>query len=209
MRLAVFGGTDRTGRWLVGRALAIGHDVVALASSPGQMGLLHEHLHIVAGDPLDPAAVAETVAGADAVISLLQPAARPAPLAVSRATAQIIEAMQKLGVHRLLVVTDRDVRDAEDQPTWAQRFSAWLKSLIASDLQADNWTTAAQVRASDLDWTLVRVPRLVDEMARRPAQAGYLGPKSGRTLERSALAAFLLQQIDRPEYVRQAPLLTH
>jgi hypothetical protein len=64
------------------------------------------------------------------------------------------------------------------------------------------------VRASDLDWTLVRVPRLVNEMAGRPAKAGYLGPGSGRTLERSTLATFLLQQLDRSEYVRQAPLLT-
>ncbi len=54
----------------------------------------------------------------------------------------------------------------------------------------------------------MRVPRLVNEMAGRPAKAGYLGPGSGRTLERSTLATFLLQQLDRSEYVRQAPLLT-
>jgi putative NADH-flavin reductase len=132
----------KTGRWLVGRALAIGHDVVALAASPGQMGLLHEHLHIVIGDPLDPAAVGATLAGADAVISLLQPEPKPAPLAVSRATAHIIESMQAHGVRRLIVVTDRTVRDPEDHPTWNQRLGAWLESLIAADLQADNWAHA-------------------------------------------------------------------
>ena len=84
-----------------------------------------------------------------------------------------------------------------------------LKRLVAADLLADAWATAAQVQASALDWTLVRVPRLVDEFNTSPARAGMRGPKTGHTLERSALAEFLVQQLDRDDYLRQAPLLTH
>ena len=209
MRLAVFGGTDKTGRWLLGKALASGLEVVVLAPAPGRVGLFHEHLEIVAGNALNAAVVDRVVAGADAVISLLHPAARPAPLAVSQSTANIIAAMETHGVRRLLAIIDSDVTDPQDQLTWRDRLAIGAKRLVASDLLADAWATAAQVQASDLDWTLVRVPRLIDDLNQNPARAGMRDKRSGRTLERSALAEFLLRQLDRDDYLHQAPLLTH
>jgi hypothetical protein len=149
------------------------------------------------------------VAGADVVISLLQPAAKPAPLAVSRATAHIITAMQAHNVRRLLVVIDGDVTDPQDQLSWRDRLNMRVKRLVASDLLADAWATAAQVQASDLDWTLVRVPRLVDDLDHGELHAGRRDHGSGHTLQRAALARFLLTQLDRDDYLRQAPLLAN
>jgi uncharacterized protein YbjT (DUF2867 family) len=68
----VLGATGRTGRRVVEYALAEGRAVRALARDPAALeALAHPRLAVVAGDARDPAAVAEVVAGAAAVVSAL------------------------------------------------------------------------------------------------------------------------------------------
>ncbi|WP_207955774.1 NAD(P)-dependent oxidoreductase [Rubrobacter marinus] len=71
MKVAIFGGTGRTGRHLIEGALRDGHEVTALVRDPGKLATGHERLRVVEGDVLIPSRVEETVAGADAVLSAL------------------------------------------------------------------------------------------------------------------------------------------
>lgn len=71
MRIAVFGATGRTGVPLVEQALERGHEVVAFARSPGKLGVDNPDLTVVEGDAYSGEGVAEAVAGADAVVSVL------------------------------------------------------------------------------------------------------------------------------------------
>ncbi|MFG2577000.1 NAD(P)-dependent oxidoreductase [Streptomyces sp. NPDC048481] len=70
MKIAVLGSTGRTGRLLVARSLARGHDVVALARRPEQVG---PHpagsLRVARADVGDPGSVRAAVEGADVVLS--------------------------------------------------------------------------------------------------------------------------------------------
>ena len=54
MKLAVFGGTGRTGRLLVEQALAAGHQVTVLVRTPSKLQIGDERLRTVQGDALDP-----------------------------------------------------------------------------------------------------------------------------------------------------------
>ncbi|WP_430644777.1 NAD(P)-dependent oxidoreductase [Agromyces sp. GXS1127] len=67
--IALFGGTGKTGRRVLERALAAGYDVRALVRDPDKLGdpAGHPALTVMVGDVLDPVAVDETVAGADVV----------------------------------------------------------------------------------------------------------------------------------------------
>src|SRR5918912_3468364 len=71
MRLAIFGPTGGTGRRLVERAIAEGHDVTAFVRNPSRMTARHQRLRVVVGDAFEAGKVREAVAGNEAVISVL------------------------------------------------------------------------------------------------------------------------------------------
>ena len=208
MRLAVFGGTGKTGRLLLEQALAAGYDVTVLVRTLSKLALRHERLHVVQGDALDPNRVAQVVSGADAVISLLGPTKDGPPLSVSRSTANIISAAEACGVRRLLVTAGAGVGDPVDRPGPVDRLIGVLLKKAAKTAYEDMTAAAIAVRRSSLDWTLVRIPRLTDGPRRGQLKTGYLGKGAGMALSRADLAAFLLQQANDVTFVRQAPVLS-
>lgn len=73
MRIAVFGATGRTGIPLCEQAMERGHAVVAHTRSPEKLpfDVANEPVTVVTGDAYTGDGVAEAVAGADAVVSVL------------------------------------------------------------------------------------------------------------------------------------------
>src|SRR5207302_983422 len=105
MRLAIFGATGGTGRCLVDQALGQGHKVAAFVRNPSALTNRHEKLSIVQGDVLDPAKVAVGVSDAEAVLCALGAQNGPGTTLLSDATRNIIAAMKRYGVRRLICQT--------------------------------------------------------------------------------------------------------
>jgi hypothetical protein len=73
----------------------------------------------------------------------------------------------------------------------------------------EDMTAAARgVRASDLEWTLVRIPRLTDAAGTGHPKPAYLGKGAGMRLSRSDLADFMLRETTEATYLRQAPVIS-
>jgi putative NADH-flavin reductase len=160
MRLAVFGATGKTGQALVEQALAGGHAVTALVRDPAKLAA-RDRLTLVQGDVADAAAVAKTVAGTDAAISLLGNFNRKPNTEMSDATRTLCAAMTANGPKRLVVVTTIGVGDS-----YRQLRSFVFKMIIrfvAKEIWADRERQEAVVQASGLDWTIVRPGGLRDE----------------------------------------------
>ncbi len=96
MQLAILGSSGRIGSHVLTWALESGHDVRALARSP-QSVLSATGLTVVRGDATDGQAVADTVAGADAVMSALGPRGAKTPGLLASAARNIVIAMDKAG----------------------------------------------------------------------------------------------------------------
>ncbi|RPE77205.1 NAD(P)-dependent oxidoreductase [Vulcaniibacterium tengchongense] len=105
MHVALIGATGFIGSAVLEEALARGHRVTAIARSAGRLAA-RPGLRTSAADATDPAAVAEAVRGADAVISAFTGDRRGPDLAgeVARGNAAILEGAKRAGVSRLLVV---------------------------------------------------------------------------------------------------------
>jgi len=118
MKLTIFGATGATGRQLVEQALAAGNQVVAYARNPSKISTSHEHLVIVQGELTDTAAIEFAVCGADAVISVLGPRpgedSQSSPL--TRGTVNILAAMQKPNMRRLIITSTPSASDPNDLP---------------------------------------------------------------------------------------------
>ena len=209
MKIAVLGATGGTGLQVVEQALARGHAVVAFARSPQKLGIEHDKLTVVQGDILDGEKVAEAVAGTQAVVSALGPGSNKAQFVVSRGMEHILTAMQQHGVKRLVASAGAGVGDPDDKPGLMNKFINLLLKTISRNVYEDMLRVVELIRASDVDWTIVRAPRLVDEPLPGEVKAAWVGKGMGMQLYRGDFAAFMLDQLEDDSYVRQAPALSN
>jgi putative NADH-flavin reductase len=160
MRVTVFGATGGTGRSLIRQALDAGDKVTALAREPRALDEFGDRISVVGGDVLDLGAVAGAVAGSEVVVSALGIGMhRHATTVYSRGTGNIIAAMRDAGAARLLVVSTSSL---EPPRRVTERAVAAVLHRVLAKPYADMALMEDAVRASGLDWTLVRAARLTD-----------------------------------------------
>jgi putative NADH-flavin reductase len=210
MKLAIFGATGKTGQHLVQQALDTGHEVVAFVRTPSKLNIQNrEHLSFVQGDIQDAAEVEAAIQGADAVLSVLGPTSNKPELAVTNGTQNILAAMQKHAVRRLLVSTGAGVRDPLDKPKLIDHVFSLLLRLLSHNTVEDMTQVVRLVRASDRDWTIIRVPRLTDALPTGKIRIGYLGSDVSTQLSHADMADFMLKQVNDQTYLHQAPVISN
>jgi putative NADH-flavin reductase len=209
MKLAIFGGTGRTGRHLVRLALKAGHEVRALARDPRRMDVQHPRLTVVQGDVANPACVEDAIAGTDAVISVLGPADNKPVYKVSQGMQHILNAMDRHSVRRLVMSAGAGVSDPNDAPNLLHRLFGALLKRLARYVHEDMQRAVEIVRGSGVEWTIVRAPRLTDDPGTENVTVAWVGRGMGMRLSREDLAGFMLQQVSDTTYVHQAPAISN
>ncbi len=209
-RITVFGATGGTGKQLVEQALASGNEVVAYVRNPSKLGIVHEHLSIVQGELSDVALIERAVSGADAVISVLGPRGGSKNKPLTEGMQNIIAAMKKQGVRRLIITSTLSAKDPNDMPEFKARVLVGLVKLTMNATYEEIVSVAEAVRASDLDWTIVRLTMLNNKPKSGKVRAGYLGRgEVGTGISRADIADFMLNQIEDVKYMRQAPAISN
>jgi putative NADH-flavin reductase len=205
-------GDVLAGRPAAGAPMAAG--LVAggpVVGGPAASGAGAGRLTVTAGDALDPGAVAEVVAGADAVLTALGPRGprntRNAGLLAASA-ASLVAGMDRAGVRRLVSVSAAGAFIAGDPDTgWL--IKAVLPRVFAAPF-ADTRAMEAVIRASDLDWTLVRPARLVNHPAtgHYRVRADY-PPPGGRKIARADVAQFMVLALTEGAWRQAAPAVAY
>ena len=204
MRILIVGGSGPTGRQLVHQALARGYRVTALVRRPESFKLTHEHLTVVRGDVLDPAAVDAAVAGQEAVLSTLGHKRWMIPTRIlSAGTANVLAAMKTRGVRRFVCVTSLGVGDS-----WWRMGLYYTLFVLPVILQFYFWDKLRQerlVRASGLDWTIVRPGALTNGRARGTWRSGQRigNPLWTVRIARADVARFLLHELADRRHLRE------
>lgn len=209
MKLTIFGATGRTGHYLLEQAVAAGHDVTVLVRNPAKLSLQNARLKVIQGNLTDALQVAQAVSGAEAVISALGPAGNAPVFEISQGTTNIIAAMRQHGVRRLVISAGAGVGDPNDTPKVFNRAMNVLLKLAAGNVYEDMRRTVELVRASGLDWTVVRVPMLTEDAATGAVKVGYVGQGMGARITRTDMAEFMLKQAADKTYVCQAPAISN
>jgi uncharacterized protein YbjT (DUF2867 family) len=207
MQLAILGGTGGIGGHVLSWALDAGHPVRALARRPEALPQ-RTGLTVVHGDALDGSAVAETIAGADAVVSALGPRGTKAESLLAGAAANVVAAMDKTGAHRLICVSAAGAYITGD-PNTGWLIKAILPRVFAKPF-ADTRQMEDAIRDSGLDWTIVRPVRLVN----RPGTGRYrvspgFPPPGGRTIARADVAHFIAAVLTENAWLREAPAVAY
>ncbi|MBC8164001.1 MAG: NAD(P)H-binding protein [Roseiflexaceae bacterium] len=209
MKLTIFGASGKTGIPLTEQALAAGHQVTAFVRDPNKLPMTHERLTVVQGDAADASAVARAVAGADAVISALGPTPTAAKGIHTIATRNIVAAMKQHGVRRLVSLTGAGVAAPEDQPKLINHIIKLALKTMAGDVLKDGEGHAEVIQSSDLDWIIVRGPRLQDGPHTGNIKVGWVGVGTGTIINRPDLADFMLKQATSDTYLRKLPMVSN
>lgn len=181
MRIVLIGGSGGTGAQLAQLAREAGHDVVVVSRK-------------VQGSATDPDVASAVVDGADAVVITVG-AAKGVTNHRTAVTVSVIRAMQDAGVRRLVVQSSLGADGSASQlPGF---FGLLTKLLLAGPLK-DHDQQEAAVRASGLDWTIVRPTGLTDKPPTGSWRALAMGDagKLGGTITRADLAAWILQALE-------------
>jgi putative NADH-flavin reductase len=209
MKVIVFGATGGIGRLLVAGALELGHAVTAFVRS-GQSLEPRDGLRIVQGDIFDPQSVADAIDGHRAVFSALGARTLKAEPVLSRAIPLIINGMHFHMVDRIITVGAAGALypAGKYQPPIATVLFAIIRATVLRHPMADQRAQERLLAATDLDYTIVRPPRLTDD----PATGTYRVlpdalPSSSRRISRADVADFMLQQLLDPRFHRRGVYL--
>jgi len=207
VRIAIFGGTGTVGSELLTQALRAGHDVRALVRTPSKLAVETSRLAVIEGNVKNPLAVKGALTDCEAVLSTLGATAKDDPDTRRTGTANIITAMSEAGIRRLVVMGGFHLHFAGDPGNVGQKLIVPILRL-SRNLVEDTTAMGSLVQASDLDWTMVRSPRVVRGQRNGSYRTGILklGPWSKVT--RADVASFMLRCLADSSYIRRAPMVS-
>jgi putative NADH-flavin reductase len=205
MRVLVFGASGATGLLLLEEATSLGHAVTAFVRDPAKLAS-HNTVEVLKGDVADPAAVRQAVAGQGAVLCALGAATplRRDPTLVA-GVGHITAAMHAAGVPRLVYLSFLGVPAGRHQLSAVGRYV--VAPLVMRNVVADHVAKEQIIERSQLDWTIVRPPRLTNG----PKTCAYRHGDDIHArqfvprISRADVAHFMVDQLTDRMYIRCAP----
>ena len=201
MKVLVFGAAGRTGKAVVERASAAGHEVTAFVR--GSLEDFALQVRVARGDATLRTDVDSAMRGQEAVIDTIGGKTPWQATALERSVAAtVIASMQENRVRRLLVTSMLGIGDSREHAPVLVRF---LVATFLRGAEKDKTAMEAAVESSELDWTIVRPAVLTDDAASGNLRVLQKGTKErAHPITRADLAIFLVDQMVGREYLHRA-----
>jgi len=205
MRVVIFGSTGGIGRQLVKQALARGHAVRAFARNPAQLEIKHANLQTVQGDVMDIASVEQALQGQEAVVSALGTPALTKNTVRSEGTRNIVRAMEKVGVSRLVCLSSLGVGDSRDMLPIHYKYI--LVPFLLRQGFAEHELQEEFVKQSRTDWIIVRPGAFTNGSRTGLYRHGFsvTDKTINAKISRADVADFMVKQLTDATYIRKTP----
>jgi putative NADH-flavin reductase len=173
----------------------------------------HQNLTIVEGNVLNPQTVASVLHHQEAVIQCLgvggKGDGKPTTF-ISDATKIIVDEMQNKKIKRLIAMSNVGAGNSIAFQPWfftkiiLPYFMKWLKVIIE-----DKNRMEPIIMNSNLDWTIVRCPNIVDKPAKGRCNATLDGKGLKLSITLSDLSKFMVDQLKQTVFIKQAPSVSN
>ncbi|ACB51119.1 hypothetical protein cce_1769 [Crocosphaera subtropica ATCC 51142] len=209
MKLVVFGATGNVGQQVVKQALEQGHEVTGFARNPLKLDIKHPKLTLFQGDVMDSARVEQALQGQDIVVCTLGSGKKLSGTVRSQGTQNIILAMKKCGMKRLICQTTLGLGES-----WGSLNFYWkyiMFGFILRNVFADHQQQEETVQNSGLEWTIIRPAAFIDGVRTGQYRHGFPGTDKTSKLKITPadVADFILKQLVNDFYLYQAPSLSY
>ncbi|EAZ90807.1 NAD(P)-dependent oxidoreductase [Crocosphaera chwakensis] len=209
MKLVVFGATGNVGQQVVKQALEQGHEVTAFARNPLKLNIKHPKLTLFQGDVMESARVQQALQGQDIVVCTLGSGKKLTGTVRSQGTQNIILAMKKCGMKRLICQTTLGLGES-----WGSLNFYWkyiMFGFILRNVFADHQQQEETVKNSDLEWTIIRPAAFIEGECTGEYRHGFPGTDKTSKLKitHADVADFILKQLVDDFYLYQAPSLSY
>jgi putative NADH-flavin reductase len=196
MEIVVLGAGGRLGREIVAVLVKREQKVCAVVRrSPDP--LFDSAVEVRLADAQSNQQIQSAISGFDAVVNVIGGGSLRRNNVASSATAVVVPAVETAGIKRYIAMSAGMV--ALDWPL----FKYVLRPLIFRHILAEHNRVEAIVRASPLDWTIVRPTALTNHPAK-----GYVASlelqRGVFITTRADVAAFIADELAAPQYIRQA-----
>ena len=202
-RIIVFGGTGDVGQIIVRKLLNRNYSVVVLTRQEKPSTV---NLKFVTGNVLDEKIIEKIINPSDKVIIALG-FNNSSPDTMSKGTANIISAMNKKGIKRLVCLSAQGAGDSWDyMPDDFKKMVSEDKILTASF--KDHSIQEDIVKHTDLDWTIVRPTEIIHGeeggtfVVNRPTE------KSKFQISNSDVAQFIVTELTENKFIKQVVMIT-
>jgi putative NADH-flavin reductase len=216
VKITIVAATGGIGRQLLEQSVAAGHDVTVVVRNP--QNLPPNPARAVSADlaSADAAALQPAVAGADAVLSALGARTKADSGVAASGTKAITQAMRVAGVRRIIVVSAAPIgtvpSPGRPHPPGHDPGDGFVIRYLADPIvkralrehYADLARMEDVLRGSDLDWTVVRPPRLTNNPVTGKYRTAYgQNIRRGVFVSRADVAHYMLGAVDQPETFQQ------
>jgi putative NADH-flavin reductase len=205
IKIAVFGGGGRTGKYLITQLIEKGYSLKVLLRDLETFKIKSPLIQIVQGDAIDFTIVNSLIDGCQAVISTI--GQRPGePLVAEQATRNILNAMSHYSVKRYILVAGVNIDTPLDNKG-PETITAtnWMKANYPI-IQEDRQKAYDLLVESNINWTLVRVPFIDFNMGKGDVNVS-LDDCMGDKIDAGNIAAFLIKQLSEETYFNKAPFI--
>jgi putative NADH-flavin reductase len=213
MKVIIFGATGFSGQAILANSIKQGHEVTILVRDASKIPIKHQNLTIVEGNVLNPQTVASVLHHQEAVIQCLGVSGKgdgkPTTF-ISDATKVIVDEMQKQQIKRLIAMSNVGAGNSIAFQSWfftkiiLPYFMKWLKVIIE-----DKNRMEPIIMNSNLDWTIVRCPNIVDKPAKGRCNATLDGKGLKLSITLSDLSKFMVDQLKQTAFIKQAPSVSN
>lgn len=209
MKVLILGASGGVGSRIVNEALGRGHEVTAQGRTPDRLARAPEGVRVAVGDPRDAAFLGELAMGQDAVIFALGAGTLGPTTLFSDVTRALIPAMRAAGARRLIAITG--VGAGETRGHGGFLYDRIIFPLFTRRMYVDKDRQEALIRASDLDWTIVRPAPFNERQEDSPLEALLeVKPETFlRHVRREEVARFVVDQLGDDRFLRQAVFFGH
>lgn len=205
MKIAVIAANGRSGRSFVKVALAAGHEIRG-GVYQSSLNYSHPKLTVIECDARQQTEVENLIEGCDAVVSFIGHVKKSPPRVQTQSIQVVAAAMKQKGIKRIVSLTGTGVRFPGDTIPFIDRIMNFVITVIDPDRVNDGIAHAEVLKASELEWTILRVLKLQNA---RPTE--FVLKAHGVTklfVSREDVAKAALQVIEDHSFVREAPILS-
>lgn len=208
IKIAIIGGTGKVGRYIATKALEKGFHVRMLVRNPNKLTYRDDRIEIVQGNIQDVETVHKLINECQIVINTFGLPLRETPI-YSFVTENLLKKMKELKISRYIGVSGGSLTINGDNKNIINRIGAKLFEFFLPKMMEDKkkeWNILSANK--HIEWTLIRLP-----FVREGFETGDIKEKltdmPGTKITNHEIASFIINEIENPKYIHQAPFISN